>query len=336
MQPQNLPPTPPVGGERTSSVSEQGSDVRPSVGSAQSAVNGDSSPNSSSQKKVLVIVACIVVGLLLVGGATYFVLSGNSSSQEQLAYEILENNDNPQDYKAFLEKYPNSEHSDDVRLRLEKLEAMIAKWNSIALSDNVNDFISFKNTYSEAQQYTRLCDIKIDSLDFVTAQRLGTNEAYQRYLDVHPSGRYASEASLAQGSLRDQEVSDEARQQIVMVLTDFYNGFSEQDESKICSNISSIMSTFLHKQNVSKSAVLTTIHNMFNEHIQACQFYVNRDLEITRQSDGSCSGVYVVTFTVDQHIERDNEGKTFGQYKCKAMVSEQMLITSLTMDEISQ
>ena len=60
-----------------------------------------------------------------------------------MAYQILENNDNPQGYQDFLEKYPNSEHADEVRQRLTKLEEMLAKWNTIALSDNVNDFINF-------------------------------------------------------------------------------------------------------------------------------------------------------------------------------------------------
>lgn len=101
-----------------------------------------------------------------------------------MAYQILENNDNPQDYQDFLEKYPNSEHADEVRQRLTKLEEMLAKWNTIALSDNVNDFINFKNTYSDIQ-YGRLCDIKIDSLDFIIAQKQGTPEAYQHYLDSH-------------------------------------------------------------------------------------------------------------------------------------------------------
>ena len=244
---------------------------------------------------------------------------------------MLENNDNPQDYRDFLEKYPNSEHANEVRQRLNTLEAMLSKWQSISLSDNVNDFINFKNTYSDIQ-YGRLCDIKIDSLDYITAQKLGTPEAFQRYLDAHPDGRYASEASIAQGTLRDQEVSDDERIQIMNIVTDFYNGFAAQDESKICTNIASTMKTFLHQHNASKATVLSTIQGMFNEHIQSVQFTVNRDFQIKKNSNGS----YIATFSVDQHIERDNEGKTFGQYKCSAEIDTQLLITSLTMDEISR
>ena len=298
----------------------------------------NNTPNTNlppKKSKTPLIVAIVIVIALLIGGGCYYFISSNEATEEEMAYEVLENNDNPQDYEDFLEKYPNSEHADEVRERLAKLQDMISKWNSIALSSDVNDFINFKNNFTDAQ-YNHLCDIKIDSLDFITAQRVNTPEAYQRYLENHPDGRYASEASVAQGSLREQEVTDEDMQQITDVLTDFYNGFAGQDESKICSNIASTMTTFLHQRNATKADVLSKIKSMFNDHIQGCQFNVNRDLQITRKNDPNGNAMYHVTFTVDQHITRDNEGKTFGQYKCEASISAQMLITSLTMQEISQ
>lgn len=325
--------------QTTGTVSSNDSAQPSNVADGQQPTNGTAAQDMAqapalqpkNNKKRNWIIATIVILLLIIGGASYYIISSNAASQEEMAYEVLENNDNPQDYRDFLEKYPNSEHANEVRQRLNTLEAMLSKWQSISLSDNVNDFINFKNTYSDIQ-YGRLCDIKIDSLDYITAQKLGTPEAFQRYLDAHPDGRYASEASIAQGTLRDQEVSDDERIQIMNIVTDFYNGFAAQDESKICTNIASTMKTFLHQHNASKATVLSTIQGMFNEHIQSVQFTVNRDFQIKKNSNGS----YIATFSVDQHIERDNEGKTFGQYKCSAEIDSQLLITSLTMDEISR
>lgn len=299
------------------------------------AYNNMPSQTPNKKSKAPLIITIIVVVLLLIGGGVYFYVSNNAAHEEEMAYEVLENNNNPQDYEDFLQNYPNSEHADEVRSRLQKLQDMLSKWNSIALSDDVNDFVNFKEQFTDPQ-YSRLCDIKIDSLDFITAQRVNTPEAFQRYLDNHPDGRYASEASVAQGSLREQEVTETDREQITEVLTDFFNGFANRDESKICANISSTMTTFLHQHNATKADVLSKINAMFNDHIQGCQFNVNRDIQITRKNDSSGNAMFNVTFTVDQHISRDNEGKTFGQYKCVAAMNAQMLITSLTMQEISQ
>lgn len=299
------------------------------------AYNNMPSQTPNKKSKAPLIITIIVVVLLLIGGGVYFYVSNNAAHEEEMAYEVLENNNNPQDYEDFLQNYPNSEHADEVRSRLQKLQDMLSKWNSIALSDDVNDFVNFKEQFTDPQ-YSRLCDIKIDSLDFITAQRVNTPEAFQRYLDNHPDGRYASEASVAQGSLREQEVTETDREQITEVLTDFFNGFANRDESKICANISSTMTTFLHQHKATKADVLSKINAMFNDHIQGCQFNVNRDIQITRKNDSSGNAMFNVTFTVDQHISRDNEGKTFGQYKCVAAMNAQMLITSLTMQEISQ
>ena len=286
--------------QTTGTVSSNDSAQPSNVADGQQPTNGTAAQDMAqapalqpkNNKKRNWIIATIVILLLIIGGASYYIISSNAASQEEMAYEVLENNDNPQDYRDFLEKYPNSEHANEVRQRLNTLEAMLSKWQSISLSDNVNDFINFKNTYSDIQ-YGRLCDIKIDSLDYITAQKLGTPEAFQRYLDAHPDGRYASEASIAQGTLRDQEVSDDERIQIMNIVTDFYNGFAAQNESKICTNIASTMKTFLHQHNASKATVLSTIQGMFNEHIQSVQFTVNRDFQIKKNSNGS----YIATFS---------------------------------------
>ena len=326
--------TPNGGIQQTQPSQNNATSAQNSQFSAQGHTETQLSNNNStkSNKKLYIIIAIIVIALL--GGVCYFVSSQKAANQEEMAYEVLENNDNPDDYRDFLEKYPNSAYADEVRQRLTKLEEMIDKWRSIAMSDNVNDFKDFKNTYSDVQ-YGRLCDIKIDSLDYITAQKLGTAEAYQQYLNAHPDGRYASEASIAQGSIHDQEVTDADRSQIANILTDFYNGFAEDDD-KICMNIAATMTTFLHQKNASKATVLNIIHGMFNEDIKGCQFNVNRDLQVKRKADTANGESFVATFTVDQHIQRDDEGKTYGQYRCVAEINSQMLITSLTMQEISK
>lgn len=322
-----------MNGNEMATPNPQNASVNPNNNNG--AYNNMPSQTPNKKSKAPLIITIIVVVLLLIGGGVYFYVSNNAAHEEEMAYEVLENNNNPQDYEDFLQNYPNSEHADEVRSRLQKLQDMLSKWNSIALSDDVNDFVNFKEQFTDPQ-YSRLCDIKIDSLDFITAQRVNTPEAFQRYLDNHPDGRYASEASVAQGSLREQEVTETDREQITEVLTDFFNGFANRDESKICANISSTMTTFLHQHNATKADVLSKINAMFNDHIQGCQFNVNRDIQITRKNDSSGNAMFNVTFTVDQHISRDNEGKTFGQYKCVAAMNAQMLITSLTMQEISQ
>lgn len=296
----------------------------------------EASANESHKKSrtAIYFVVSLVV-LLLLGGGAFLLWHENNKEDESIAYNILENNDNPQDYKDFLEKYPQSPHAPEVQGRLKQLEAMLQQWGRIALSENANDFVQFKMRFSNAR-YAYLCDIKIDSLDFIAAQRAGTEEAFLHYLAVHPDGRYASEASIAQGNLRNQEVTLEEQEQVINIINDFFHGFETQDETLICSNISATMASFLSQKEATKATVVSTIKGMFNEHIKGCRFIINRDIEIVRQPSAEGESVFVATFTVDQHIDRDNEGKTFGSYKCVAQLTPQLLIHSLVMQELSK
>lgn len=292
---------------------------------------GEQQPAQPRKNRTWLYCTIALLVVLIAGGAAYAVFQ-NDDKAEVMAYNVLENNDDPQDYKDFLEKYPESKWAAEVKERLEKLEQMIRAWNGIALSDDAGDFIKFKSTY-DSPHYTHLCDLKIDSLDFVTAQRIGTPESFQDYLAAHPDGRYASEASIAQGDLKNLEVDADEQEAVVKVITEFFEGFGAQDETLVCSNITATMKTFLHHKDVTKSEVVSAIKGMFNEHIQECDFVVNRDINITRPGGGNAG--YTATFTVDQHIKRDNEGKTFGSYKCQAELTPQLLINAITLDEIS-
>lgn len=285
-------------------------------------------PRKKSNTPIIVLVIILILAALC-GSAYWYYANSRTAASEQAAYDILENNDNPQDYEDFLAQYPDSQYATEVKERLTKLNEMLQAWRNIALSDNVNDFTTFKQKYDDTK-YARLCDIKIDSLDWNNAQAQNSEEALQRYLDAHPEGRYASEASIALGNIHENIVTSEEREAVINVCTEFFKGFEEEDETKICSNITATMTNFLSQKNVTKADVVRNIKAMFSEHIQSCSFVINRDAEVKRDKAG-----FIATFTVDQHIQRDNEGKTFGSYNCTAQLNPQMLITSLTMNEIS-
>lgn len=321
--------------DESSSPSESSeSVVEDSVGSSPVLPMGPSDARRRRRKKIWICAAIILV-LALAAVAVWFVMKAQSNAQkEEKAYLILEDNDNPADYEQFLADFPKSEYVPEVEARLARIRLMLAKWASIANSGNVKDFEDFIADYSDPI-YVRLCEIKIDSLDWVAAQREGTEESLQTYLFNHPDGMYASEASIAQGALRDQAVTEEEYSLVVALCSDFFEGFENQDETVICSNITAKMDKFLNKSNATKADVVSMIKGMFNSHILSCSFVINRDVEIVRSRAADGSSNFIATFTMDQHIERDNQGKTFGSYKCTVHINSQLLISSLVMDEIS-
>jgi len=293
-------------------------------------------PEKKGNKKA--VVACSLIALvLIVGGAVawFFYTAHKNAENELTAYEILENNYNMADYEDFLARYPQSERAAEVSERLTRLKSMAAAWESINLSGSKNDFVGFKNRFRDAH-YDQLCDLKLDSLDWVEANHAGTEEAFQLYLRLHPDGRYAADASIAASNIQGSRADEEERLQIAAALSGFFSAFGHNDEMAYCTFIAPVMKQFLQKKDATKADVVQIIGGMFNEHISDCKFTLNNDYEITKQQSETGQYVYRVAFSVDQHIERDNEGKTFGSYTAVAELNAQFKITALTLKEVSR
>ena len=305
--------------------------------------NGQFSPYGSGEmpppippKKhtwVYVLVVGIILAAIVGLGAVYYFYQ--SSQSEDKAYVMLEGNENVQDYEDYLKNYPNGPHAEEVRQRLEELKTMYADWTRIQNSEFATDFERFKESHPTST-LVKQADMKIDSLDWVTAQKLNTPEAMEEYLDKHPEGRYISEAGIAQNELANTQVSDAERQGISESLNGFFQAFANNDEASLFTYITPTMTQFLSKRNATKADVGNIVKNTYSEDIENCSFVLNNDYQITKSVSSDGKVAYKVSFSVDQHIQRSGEGKTFGSYTANATLTGDLKISALTLKEISR
>lgn len=282
---------------------------------------------------VYILVVGIILAAIVGLGAVYYFYQ--SSQSEDKAYVMLEGNENVQDYEDYLKNYPNGPHAEEVRQRLEELKTMYADWTRIQNSEYATDFERFKESYPTST-LVKQADLKIDSLDWVTAQKLNTPEAIEEYLDKHPEGRYISEAGIAQNELANTQVSDAERQGISESLNGFFQAFANNDEASLFTYITPTMTQFLSKRNATKADVGNIVKNTYSEDIENCSFVLNNDYQITKSVSSDGKVAYKVSFSVDQHIQRSGEGKTFGSYTANATLTGEFKLSALTLKEISR
>lgn len=282
---------------------------------------------------VYILVVGIILAAIVGLGAVYYFYQ--SSQSEDKAYVMLEGNENVQDYEDYLKNFPNGPHAEEVRQRLEELKTMYADWTRIQNSEYATDFERFKESHPTST-LVKQADMKIDSLDWVTAQKLNTPEAMEEYLDKHPEGRYISEAGIAQNELANTQVSDAERQGISESLNGFFQAFANNDESSLFTYITPTMTQFLSKRNATKADVGNIVKNTYSEDIENCSFVLNNDYQITKSVSSDGKVAYKVSFSVDQHIQRSGEGKTFGSYTANATLTGEFKLSALTLKEISR
>lgn len=299
-------------------------------------VNGQPTPAPKKKKgtKIITFAIILVIAAIAVTGYKYYNQT-TETADEWTAYEMLESNETLADYEDYLNRFPDGEHAIEVRDRYEALQKMYAEWRSIVLSGHQRDFELFKKNYPESVLYHQ-CELKIDSLDWVDAVADGSSNAVRSYLDAHPDGRYASEADIMLGKIAQSTATPEETLYISSTIDGFFTAFGKNDVESVFSYITPTMSTFLTKADATKADVADIIGRTYNEHILSCRFVVNDDYVVKKsvKDDGTAS--YSVEFSVDQHIERDNEGKTFGSYTATAELTAQFKLSSLKLKEISR
>lgn len=282
-----------------------------------------------------VLIWLVVLMLLGGGGAAFYYQMEKQKQSEAACYDILAGNYEVADYEDFLQRFPGSVHAEEVRKRMGALKQMLNAWHAIEQNGTKSDFVNFKNNFRDPR-YDHLCDAKIDSLDWMSAQGIGTVAAYETYLLQHAEGRYVFEAQVALEQARAVQVHPAEQASIGDALEGFLRAFGNNDEMSYRLYLAPTLSKFLSKSNVSQDEVAAMISGMYNGHIMSCLFSLGDTLNVTKQivEDGKCT--YRASFSINQHIERDNDGKTYGQYAAEACFDNQYLITSFTMSEVSR
>lgn len=175
-----------------------------------------------SKTKLLVIILGIVLFAVGFGAGylcCYAIEKNGKPGKDRDAYKALEGSYDVQAYEDFLSDYPDSPRAGKVRERKEQLEDMAEEWTQIQAIGNIGDFLNFKANYGNPH-YNRLCDMKIDSLEYVNARTSNTMESYKAYLRKYPHGRYVEDANEAiNGALkkiasqrREAEASEEGEE----------------------------------------------------------------------------------------------------------------------------
>ena len=288
------------------------------------------SPKKKSKKLLHLLLAIILLVLIGYGWKFYSDMEA-AAHQEELDYAVLsEENYNIEDFRTFLEKYPQSVHFRAAEQRLRELEILADDWKNIHDSKNVNKFVDFKNRYSDAH-YTRLCNLKIDSLDWKDAVELNTSESYKQYIDRHPEGLFIAEAIT--GHYESNKISQKEENSIYEVCRQFFSAIETNDADAICAFLAPEIENFVDIKFASKADILYWATQEHNAH-ELLSYLVKRDFKITKENGSEQMQTYTSTFTLDQYTTDKEGNKNIETLKAIAKLNKDYQICSLSLQNI--
>lgn len=293
-------------------------------------------PRKRNRSWIALLVA-FVIALIVVFLGIYF-YQNTLKENEMRAYENAIMSGEPAVLQNFLDMYTDAPavHRDSVSAHLEALKKIDSDWTNAALSGSKAQIENYMKMHPQSIHCVE-AKIMIDSLDWMAALAADNSEAYSTYLRDHEDGAHYDEAHARFQQLEALKVTADDKRMVSQLFTNFYGALARGDEALLTSTLAPVLTSFLHREQASKSDVILYMNKIHEENIIQMTFTPNNDWSIKKQPLDNDSYKYLVDFTVDQRVNRTDESKErFCTYKVQATISPDCKIEELNMKKIVQ
>ena len=280
--------------------------------------------------KVVLTVLCL--GLLCTG--YYFYDKQKRQQKEQTDYERLEGVTNPEFYQQFLIDYPESEYYNEINERMRVLQKEAEEWKQLQQKINRTNVLRFMQDHPGSLRQ-RICEDMLDSIDWKDAQTIGSEEAVTNYLNLHPNGRYVSEAAERKNALLIAKVTSGERSMIRGTLEAFFSkAIANQDIEAARQAIPDTMVNFCGKPNADAEAVVQYAREKMANDVIGLHYLIEQKMDVRKESlpDGNIG--YAVEVTVQETISRsDTNLPTSNFYHVNALLNQEQKIVRMNISK---
>ena len=276
-----------------------------------------------SKKKLRLIVLCSLVGVILLGGVGWLLYHNHQLAvEEEMDYDLLMENFSIADAETFLLRHPETEHKKDIQDNIALYQRYEQEWAKIVTSTNVDDFAMFRSKFPNSP-FDQLAYDKIDSLDWTYAKRSNTEGALQKYLDLHPDGKYAEMAREQKQFIIDSRPTDEERNAIRSTINAYFAALTDNNKEAL--------------NNITTSAVFSKSCDFIDGHAGngVTSYSVISPVSIEKQPSESgptySAGCTVSRMTTDS--EGTAQSKTFS---VRASFNSQLQLSAMSMKGLEE
>lgn len=291
-----------------------------SAGTARGPEQTPTPPKASKRNRIIII--CLVALIVVIGGGTFLYLHSQNNRQEQADYDMLMDNFNVADAETFLLKYPDTSHAQEIQDEIGRYKRYEQEWNLIANSSNINDFASFRSRFPNSP-FDQLAYDKIDSLDWVSALKAGTEQALQNYLSVHPDGKYADEAQDAKQILLDSKPTADEQNAVSTTLTRYFTALADHNKEALTNITTAAVyeksSDFIDQRN------LTEIVN----------YNITSPIQVEK-SQGANGQTFTASCTVSRTVTDAQGNVSSKEFTAKITLNQLMQIASINLHAFAQ
>ena len=269
------------------------------------------------KKKLRLIWIGSAAAVVLLGGLGWLLYHNHQlAAEEEAQYETLMDNFSIADAETFLLKYPDNEHQKDIRDNIALYQRYEQEWAKIVTSTNVDDFAMFRSKFPNSPFDQRAYD-KIDSLDWIYAKRSDTEGALQKYLDLHPDGKYAEMAREQKQYIIDSRPTNEERGTISRIINADFAALTDNNKEAL--------------SNITTPAVFSKSCDFIDGHEGNVNHYAVISGIIIEKKPAESGPTYAAACTVSR-VGADAEGQSVSKtFSVRTTFNTQLQLSSVSM-----
>lgn len=184
-------------------------------------------------------------------------------------------------YEDYLIRFPEGKHADEVKKMYETAKREQQEFFRQTADGNREALEAFIKA-NPTSPYVKVCEMRIDSLDWDDAVSANSTASYAFYLDKHPEGIFKEAALATKNKLAKLEVTNEERSMLSGSLDTFLSAMTSGDEARVDALISSPLN-FCGQPDATGSQVITFYtENFHKDDILGVHFTVKGGLGIQK------------------------------------------------------
>lgn len=301
----------------------------------QPKTSGNSYRMSEEPKKKshVPLVVSVVIAAIICAICFYFYQKANND-KEMKEYEFAMQSSDPLVLQSYLDTFTAApgEHRDSIAAHLNAIIQGDREWTNAVVSGSKTAIEDYLKNHPNTS-HTLEARHKIDSLDWVAAMNLNTPESLKEYLNAHPDGEHYAEVQQQYDKVNSTIVSPADETMIKALFKKYFQSINAKDENSLVGTVSTILKTFLGKENANQSDVIGFLHKLYKEDISNMIFNLNNDFKIDKKPSDTGGFEYNVNFSTGQLIERGDR-KENNRYRIRATVTPEGKISGFNMVKI--
>ena len=301
----------------------------------EDATTGKEAPAPKKKSHAALIISFVLA--LIICAISFYFYNQAKTSKETEAYEYAITSSDPLVLQSYLDTYKDGAriHRDSIQHRLNYIKQIDRDWRNAVASNSKAMLEEYIKKYPDSHNKI-VAQRKIDSIDWALAKTLNTIEGFNDYMKEHPYGERVEEANDKIQDLNVKIVQPEEKEMVSSVFRRFFQGLNSRNESTVSSTVSDYLSSFLGKQDASKSDVITFMYKIWKDDILNMNWHILNDYKIEKKPVGE-EMEYIVQFTTTQKIIRmDPTKETEAKYRVRAKIGTEQKITEMNMTKLAE